>query len=110
MLNHNWRERMLRKGIEVNDLLEEVVRIERVQKCRDKQQLFRDRNKRRAQASKEKTRLLENLRELEEERILEIGYNLYLRKVEEEKEKMQKENRLEKIRRLREEEKIRRKQ
>ena len=69
MLDLEWKKTLKEKGIEVSELL-------------SAQKRYRDREVRREQARQEKARLIEKLTEKEEERILEIGFNLYIKKVE----------------------------
>ena len=89
MLDLEWKKMLKEKGIEVSELL-------------SVQKRYRDREVRREQARQEKARLIEKLTEKEEERILEIGFNLYLKKVEESKIEKLKAERFSRIRQKRE--------
>ena len=57
---------MKEKGIEVSELLREILRIEQIDKALSAQKKFRDREVRREQARQEKARLIEKLTEKEE--------------------------------------------
>ena len=66
MLNLEWKKKLKEKGIEVSELLREILRIEQIDKALSAQKKLRDREVRRDQARKEKARLIEKLTEKEE--------------------------------------------